>query len=230
MIAPRTTPAEFVNSLFGMQGRIAAITGAASGLGAAWAQGFARAGAEVMLLDRNRDGAEAQAGAIRNEGGTAHAVELDVTDAFAVEAFAQETAARLGRIDVLLNSAGGGFRCAGRDFPIEAFDKIISLNLRGTYVMCQSVGRLMLAAGSGCIINVASIGGLIAYPNASAYLASKGGVLQITRALALEWINRGVRVNAIAPDSARPHWSRASTRRATPPRPIISAGECLARN
>jgi NAD(P)-dependent dehydrogenase (short-subunit alcohol dehydrogenase family) len=91
------------------------------------------------------------------------------------------------------------FRSPAEEFPEEEFDRIIALNLKGTYLCCQAFGRKMLAQGSGSIINIASIGAFISYPHASAYNASKGAVLNLTRVLALEWIDRGVRVNGIAP-------------------------------
>ncbi len=104
-----------------------------------------------------------------------------------------------GRIDILINSAGSAFRSPAEDFPEDKLDFILDLNLKGTYLCCQAFGRKMLAQGKGSIINIASIGSFTAYPWASAYLASKGGVLQLTRALALEWRTRGVRVNGIGP-------------------------------
>jgi NAD(P)-dependent dehydrogenase (short-subunit alcohol dehydrogenase family) len=101
-------------------------------------------------------------------------------------------------VDVLVNSAGTAFRSPAEDFPEEQLDRILALNLKGTYLPCQAFGRHMLSQGKGSIINIASIGGFNAYPHASAYLASKGGVVQLTRGLALEWIGK-VRVNGIAP-------------------------------
>ena len=102
-------------------------------------------------------------------------------------------------MDILVNSAGSAFRSPAEDFPEDKLDFILDLNLKGTYLCCQAFGRKMLAQGKGSIINLASIGSFIAYPWASAYLASKGGVLGVTRALALEWRDRGVRVNGIGP-------------------------------
>ena len=106
---------------------------------------------------------------------------------------------RHGRVDILVNSAGSAFRSPAEEFPEDRLDFILDLNLKGTYLCCQAFGRKMLAQGKGSIINLASIGSFIAYPWASAYLASKGGVLGVTRALALEWRDRGVRVNGIGP-------------------------------
>jgi NAD(P)-dependent dehydrogenase (short-subunit alcohol dehydrogenase family) len=190
----RILPEGFVESLFRLDGRVAAVTGGASGLGAAMAAGLAQAGATVAVLDVNAENAEATVAAIEADGGAARAVACDVTDRASVERAAGE----LGRVDVLVNSAGTAFRSPAEDFPEEELDRVLTLNLKGTYLPCQAFGRRMLAAGGGSIVNVASIGGFVAYPHASAYLASKGGVVQLTRALALEWIGR-VRVNAIAP-------------------------------
>ena len=100
---------------------------------------------------------------------------------------------------MLVNSAGSAFRCPAEDFPEDKFDFIVGLNMKGTYLCCQAFGRKMLAQGKGSIINMGSIGGFIGYPLASAYLASKGAVVQITKGLALEWRDRGVRVNGIGP-------------------------------
>src|SRR6202011_788944 len=132
-------------------------------------------------------------------GGTATAIHLDVTQKDAVEAVADRIAKEFSTIDIGVNSAGVAFRCAAEDFPEEMFDLVIQVNIKGTYLCCQSFGRKMLVHGKGSIINMGSIGSFKAYPLASPYLASKGGVLQMTRAFALEWIGRGVRVNAIAP-------------------------------
>jgi NAD(P)-dependent dehydrogenase (short-subunit alcohol dehydrogenase family) len=181
-------PAGFVDTLFRLDGRVAAVTGGGSGLGAAMAKGLAQAGAALAIIDVN-------------DGGAARAVAMrcDVTDRAAVDALADRVIAEQGGADVLVNSAGTAFRSPAEEFPEEEFDRIIALNLKGTYLCCQSFGRKMLAHGSGSIINIASIGAFISYPHASAYNASKGGVLNLTRVLALEWIDRGVRVNGIAP-------------------------------
>jgi NAD(P)-dependent dehydrogenase (short-subunit alcohol dehydrogenase family) len=135
---------------------------------------------------------------IADAGGTAGAFTADVTDSSSVDRVVADVVAALGGVDVLVNSAGTGFRSSAEEFPEDRFDAVVALNLKGTFLSCQRFGRQMLERGRGSIVNIASIGGFIAYPHASAYLATKGAVVQLTRALALEWVGR-VRVNAIAP-------------------------------
>lgn len=192
-------PSGFVAELFRLDGRVAVVTGGGSGLGAAMAAGLAQAGAAVAVVDLSEERARETVAAIEGDGGRAVALAGDVTKRVEVDGLADRVVAELDRVDVLVNSAGTAFRSPAEDFPEERFDAIIALNLKGTYLPCQAFGRKMLAAGSGSIVNIASIGGFIAYPHASAYLASKGGVVQVTKALALEWVDRRVRVNAIAP-------------------------------
>lgn len=191
-------PERFVASAFSLEGRVAAVTGGGSGLGAAIGAGFAQAGATIAVLDVDAGKASEVVAAIANAGGEAFALPCDVTDSAAVREAAAEVVARAGRVDVLVNSAGTAFRSPAEDFPEEQLDRVLSLNLKGTYLPCQAFGRHMLERGAGSIVNIASIGGFVAYPHASAYLASKGGVVQLTRGLALEWIGK-VRVNGIAP-------------------------------
>jgi NAD(P)-dependent dehydrogenase (short-subunit alcohol dehydrogenase family) len=192
-------PAGYAGSLFDLSGRVAVVTGAGSGLGAAMAIGYAQVGVDVVLADVNVDGAEKTHATIAEQGGKAEVAELNVTDRAACFALADRIAASRGRVDILVNSAGSAFRSPAEDFPEEKFNFILDLNLKGTYFCCQAFGGKMLAQGKGSIINIASIGSFTAYPWASAYLASKGGVLQVTRGLALEWRDRGVRVNGIGP-------------------------------
>jgi NAD(P)-dependent dehydrogenase (short-subunit alcohol dehydrogenase family) len=192
-------PPGYVDTLFRLDGRVAAVTGGGSGLGAAMAKGLAQAGAALAIVDVDDAGAAQTVATIEAQGGTAVGMRCDVTSKAEVDALADRVVAELGRADVLVNSAGTAFRAPAEEFPEEEFDRIIALNLKGTYLPCQAFGRKMLAQGSGSIVNIASIGAFISYPHASAYNASKGGVLNLTRVLALEWIDRGVRVNGIAP-------------------------------
>ncbi len=184
-------PNGYVAGLFDVRGRVVVVTGGGSGLGAAIAAGFGQAGARVIVADINDEGAALTAETIEAQGGEPRVAHLDVVDSSAVDALAHQLAAELGSVDVLVNSAGSAFRCPAEEFPEDRFDQILALNLKGTYLCCQSFGREMLAQGKGSIINMASIGSFIAYPLASAYLASKGAVLQVTRSLALEWRDAG---------------------------------------
>jgi NAD(P)-dependent dehydrogenase (short-subunit alcohol dehydrogenase family) len=208
-------PADFVESLFRLDGRVVVVTGGGSGLGAAMAKGLAQAGARLVIVDVNDEGAAATVATIERQGGSAVAMSCDATDRRAVEALAERVVADLGRADVLVNSAGIAFRSPAEDFPEEEFDRIIGVNLKGTYLPCQAFGRKMLAQGSGSIVNVASIGAFIGYPHASAYTASKGAVLNLTRVLAIEWIDRGVRVNGIAPGLCDSPLTRARARQSS---------------
>ncbi len=208
-----TIPAGYVSDLFDLRDRIAVVTGAGSGLGRAIAIGYAQAGVTVVVADVNDAGNAETVTLITEQGGSAHAHHLDVTSKSEVDALADRVVADHGRVDILVNSAGSAFRSPAEEFPEDRFDFILDLNLKGTYLCCQGFGRRMLDQGKGSIINLASIGSFVAYPWASAYLASKGGVLGVTRALALEWRDRGVRVNGIGPTLMDSPLTRAAAQR-----------------
>ena len=194
-----SVPEGYARQLFDLSGRVAVVTGGGSGLGRAIAVGFAQVGVTVVVADVNRKRADETQATIAAEGGRAVAITLDVVERDQVVAAAEAVRRDFGSVDILVNSAGSAHRSPAEDFPEDRFDFIIALNLKGTYLCCQAFGRVMLAQGKGSIINMASIGSFVTYPWASAYLASKGGVLQVTKALALEWRDRGVRVNGIGP-------------------------------
>ena len=187
---------EGVFGLFSLAGRVAVVTGAASGLGRAVATGFADAGAFVIAADLPGTQLHEVAADLGSE--RARAVELDVTRKDEVDGMVEVALETAGRMDVLVNSAGIGARGAAADYDPELWDRVLAVNLTGSFLCCQAVGRHMLAAGSGSVVNVASIGGLVGYAGSVGYQASKGGVVQLTRTLAVEWAP-SVRVNAIAP-------------------------------
>ena len=174
-------------------------------------------------MDVNEDGAASTVATIEEQGGRAVSLRCDVTVKLQVDALADRVVDELGRADVLVNSAGMAYRSPAEEFPEEEFDRIIALNLKGTYLPCQAFGRKMLAQGSGSTVNMASIGAFIAYPHASAYNASKGAVLNLTRILALEWVDRGVRVNAIAPGLCDSPLTRARAKQSSVTSDFIKA-------
>ena len=185
--------------LFRLDGQAAVVVGGAGGLGAAMARGLAEAGAAVAVADASTGAAQRVAENSAKAGGRTLAVTVDVADRASVERMAAEVEERLGPIEVLVNSAGVTHRSPAADFPEAEWRRVIAVNLTGVFNGCQVVGRRMLARRRGRIVNIASIAGQIGLTGTVAYAASKGGVVMLTRALAVEWAPHNVRVNAIAP-------------------------------
>ena len=179
--------------------QVAVVTGGASGLGRATARRFAEEGARVALLDRDATAGEESAAQIRTAGGTASFHAVDVSSWASIEPVIAAVSAELGAPGVLVNCAGIGNFVRSELETQRNWERTIAVNLTGTFLMCRSVLPAMLAAGRGSIVNIASNSGLLGQPYAAAYCASKGGIINLTRALAVEYRARGVRVNAIAP-------------------------------
>lgn len=186
-----------LDKLFRLDGQVAVITGGGGAIGGLAARVLAQVGAHVVVTDSDDDAATAVAGDID----TAEARQLDVTDETAVDALMTDIDDAHGRIDVLVNAAGISKRLASEEIPLETWNQVLAVNLTGTFLCARAAARVMLRRRAGAIVNISSImghtgGGL--YPN-PAYHASKGGVVNLTRALAAEWGDRGIRVNDIAP-------------------------------
>ena len=190
-----------VLKMFDLSGKVAIVTGGSSGLGKEMAAALALAGASVML-------------AARREGPLKETKEslvgcdvdyccVDVSVAEDVKRLVARTLERFGRIDVLINDCGTTYRCPAEDFPDEEFDRIIAVNLRSAFLCSKYAGREMIKQGSGSIINIGSGAGGHAIPSSAAYCTSKGGMVMLTKAMALDWAKKGVRVNIVMPGTFR---------------------------
>lgn len=197
--------AGYLEGLFGLGGMVAVVTGAGRGIGREIALALHRAGAAVAALDRDAAGAEETGGLVAAEGGQGLALACDVTREDEVAAAFDAAAARLGPPGVLVNNAGAAIRRPTAELSLADWQKVIDVNLTGVFLCAREAARRMAPRGEGSIVNLASIMGMSGgglYPNIS-YQASKGAVVNMTRALAVELGPSGVRVNAIAPTWVR---------------------------
>lgn len=194
--------ANTIQQLFDLTGKVAIVTGAGSGLGVTFAEGLAEAGAKVVCAGRRMENVEQTAARLRETGHDAFAIQADVTDEASVERMVRETVDRYGQVDILVNNAGVANVGAPHEVPLSEWKYVVDVNLTGVFLCSQVAAREMIASGrGGSIINIASIlGAGASEPSAAtAYAATKGGVVNLTRDLAVHWAHHGIRVNAIGP-------------------------------
>ncbi len=189
-----------IKKMFDLTGKVAVVTGGSGGFGKAVSIGLAGHGANVVVTSRTLASLEETAAEVRKQGKKALPISCDVSDPKSVEAMVKRAVDEFGKIDILITSAGIAMRSPAEEFPIADWQKVMDVNVKGTYLCCQAVGRVMIKQGGGHIITVSSIRGLLGHPGGySAYGTSKGAVSLLTKQLAIEWAKYKINVNSIAP-------------------------------
>lgn len=184
-------------------GKVVLVTGASSGIGRATAIAFASAGAYVVAASRRIAEGEETVSQILEAGGEASFVKTDVSKAAEVEALVNKTLDTYGRLDCAFNNAGTPSSGLLTDVPFDEWERVIDVNLKGTWLCLKYEIGVMLKLGGGAIVNMASIAGVVGFPGYTSYCASKGGVIALTRAAAMEYAKSGIRINVVSPSTLR---------------------------
>lgn len=186
-------------SMFSIKDKTAIVTGATKGLGYAMAKQLAMAGANIVVVSRSPEDCSRVATELTESGTRAFGCSCDISNPASIENLVQSTLEHFGRIDILVNNAGTSVTKPAEDLTVEDWDRVINTNLRGVFLLSQAVGKQMILQKGGRIINIASVLGLVGNKGTLPYTSGKGGVIQLTRGLAMEWARHNILVNAVAP-------------------------------
>jgi gluconate 5-dehydrogenase len=185
--------------LFDLTGKHALVTGSSQGIGLAIAEGFAAAGAEIILNGRNREKLASAVSTLRTKGHTVHGVDFDVTSQESLVTGVNKIESEIGSIDIMVNNAGMQFRTPLEDFPAEKFRELMTVNVESVFLGAQAVARHMIKRGRGKIINICSVQSELGRPGIAPYTATKGAVKMLTKGMCADWARYGIQVNAIGP-------------------------------
>ena len=185
--------------LFTLKGKVALVTGGNGGIGLGIARGLAEAGASVMVAGRNREKTDAAVRELQALAPRSGGLDVDITDPKQVATMVADVVSRLGRLDILVNNAGVGIRKRPEEYTLDEYDKIVTTNMTATFLCCQAAYPELKRAGGGKIVNIGSMASIFGHTFALPYAASKGGVVQMTKSLAIAWATDNIQVNCILP-------------------------------